>query len=234
MSISLAKQFGIDPSKYKVVLTGGTVNVIPVERSVLTLTNDIIGDKETTAVIRKLGHTLTVFTAKALAHLLADTLALSQPTVPIDTGKLRESGRAIIRYVGGSGTYNIVARGKRSGTVEVDLTKITSNKVKNAREILGEIDYSRLSDDRRIDVAIFTHEFLNPFGSKVKPRARTPGTGPKYLENAWNKSKKINLPFFIDAIAGVKMENDLSKLLRRKSLRYKNYILDYVDIVHII
>ena len=49
-----------------------------------------------------------------------------------------------------------------------------------------DVSYEKFADDG-FDVAEFTHEDLNPAGG-ASPAARQPGTGPKYLEKALDKT----------------------------------------------
>ena len=137
--------------------------------------------------------------ARALALGIADVLAHSQPTVPVDTGELRESGLAKL-YLG-SRRYD-VGTGNSDGSIEVTLSNITKGALSHVKTMRGEVSYFRMNG--AIDVAFVTHEDLNPYGGP-KPAARMPGTGPKYLHNAWSARRQT----LEDTIADVLNEREI-------------------------
>jgi hypothetical protein len=80
-------------------------------------------------------------------------------------------------------------------SIDVDLSRITISRVagtgkfsKKITSIDAYVSYDRENEEEE-DIALWTHEAISPFGSSSRPRARQPGTGPKYLEIAWLESK---------------------------------------------
>jgi hypothetical protein len=125
-----------------------------------------------------LGEYLSKKTVMTVQGIAQDILAAAQPTVPVDTGLLRESGQAVL-YVGGS-AGEVVAKGNSDGTTDNYNYNYTGGAVKS---VDADVSYNRFSNDG-FDVAVFTHEHLVPEPG-AKAHARTAGTGPKYLENAF-------------------------------------------------
>lgn len=193
----------------------------------ISLTRDIVGVGETIQVLEKLGHAINMLSARAVSVVIADLLAKAQPRVPVDTGKLRESGRGYLNFVGGA--YKDIVWGNKDGTVRTDLSRLNKTGLRNIRGIIGNVSYSRIGDDGETDVAIYTHEELNPYGGE-SPRARTPGTGPKYLEIPFIENKDKYISFIKSSLSGAKFENELSKILIKRTKRIRGYTLDYVDI----
>ena len=123
----------------------------------------------------------------------ADVLQTALQRVPYDTGKLRESG-TLTMDIGGK--LIDIARGRRADNRIKYLSgvnKLTPQLSKRLRRRLGTIQaivhFHRVSDSAEglRDIAIWTHENLNPHGSGVTPSATKPGTGPKYLESAFKE-----------------------------------------------
>jgi len=141
--------------------------------------------KATTAIKKKVTRTL--------ARIGIDLLTKAVPLTPIDPdpavgGQLRESGRATINFIGGE-TFLDIAWGKKEGHVTANPSRLESRNYKSITEARMNVSFARLSDDKREDVALWAHEDLMPFGATGHPRARTPGTGPKYLEKPWLANK---------------------------------------------
>jgi len=196
----------------------------------ISLVRDIIGPKETISIIEKLGDFINLNSARVVSVIVADLLASAQPRVPVDTGELRESGRATLIFKGRS--YKDIAKGKKDGSVEVDHSRVTLRDLKNVTEITGNVSYSRLSKDFEgtRDVAQWTHEYLNYYGEE-SPAARKPGTGPKYLESAWNESKNDYFHYLTSELTGIGFETALSRVLQKKTKKEGLYELNYTDIV---
>lgn len=124
---------------------------------------------------------------RALSFVAIDLLARAQPRVPIDSGELRQSGRARL-YI--SGNPLVVGYGRADGSIQADTTKITKSRFMRGlptnRNLRSEVSYERYNQG--FDVAIFTHEYIKDYTGEVGNKAqglyfaRTPGTGPKYLE----------------------------------------------------
>ena len=158
------------------------------------------------------GEFVTYNVAVALVDSLISILSLAQPRVPYypggslgeaSTGELRKSGTASVML---GGQLKVVATGNIDGTVSANATGIspTAFKRKKIDVILGFVEYNRISERGVLDIALWTHENLNPYegrpsaGGKGKASlatikqyyARSPGTGPKYLELAWLQHKQ--------------------------------------------
>jgi hypothetical protein len=197
----------------------------PIGKGGVSLTT--LGIKETLEVLGRFKQFISINTARAVSGVLTHLLANAQPRVPVDTGELRESGRATLNL----GYHTItVGKGKKDGTAQFFLGNVRSSLVGKATEISGDVTYFRLNEEGK-DIALWTHEDLFPYGSGKHPRARTPGTGPKYLENTWLQYEKHYIDFLKDSLSGQKFENELSKVSRLKQKRVGLYTLDYVDLV---
>jgi hypothetical protein len=173
--------------------------------------------------------------AKALTDVLITILAYAQPRVPVDTGELRESGTATLAL---DTNMKVVARGKADGSVSANSTGITPTafKRKKVSVVLGFIEYSRISERGMLDIALWTHENLNPYegrpsaGGKGKNTiagwkqyyARTPGTGPKYLELAWLQHKRELINYIKMAVDMAPAE--LSKMAKRQKTAGKHTV----------
>jgi len=155
---------------------------------------------EVTSIVR-------VRTARTLAAIVVDLLSHSQPVTPVDSGKLRESGRATLSVDNRTFT---VGKGSKAGTVEANITKITSSTVRGAKRLNANVSYFR-TNEKGEDIALLMHEDLMYFKDRPTPypAAKQPGTGPKYLENPWEEKRPIYqavllhdlLPLFYDDIA---------------------------------
>ena len=188
----------------------------------------LLGIEETQNILRKVGTSITAFTARAIATVGVDLLAKAQPRVPIDTGQLRESGRVILEY--GRSHINI-AKGIADGSIKVDNTRINSKRMQGVTEILVNVSYARINSEAQ-DIAVWAHEELAPFDAPVyvHPRARTEGTGPKYLELPWliNYNKYEN--FIRNELTGAGLERNFNALLVKRTKKVGAFTLDYNDI----
>jgi len=153
--------------------------------------------------LTSLTQNLTVFNAyvteevvRTVGEIVIDVLRRSEPKVPWDTGQLRGSGRAVV-LLGHShgGGYEIdVGKGIKyqgSGEGRIDMFMDKLRGKTKARYVTGNVIYQRTGDGG-VDVALWTHEDLNPYGGS-RPAARQPGTGPKYLENTWTEGERAYL-----------------------------------------
>lgn len=149
------------------------------------------------ANIEGLGRVIRKKVAEILAQIAIDVLARAVPRTPVDTGLLRESGRAYLEY-GHSGSpigrvkYKDVGWGRKDGSIEADPSRIdiqdTTKSVGVGVEFSREGEAIFAGGTGILDVAVWAHEDLNPHGG-AKPAARTPGTGPKYLEGPYLEKK---------------------------------------------
>lgn len=136
---------------------------------------------------------VTLEALTAISDVMTHLLANAQPRVPVDSGELRESGTASVTFgkvaIKG-GSSRIVAKGRADGSIIAYRNNISAINVKgsNAKNISGIVSYDRSNADGE-DIALWAHEDLLPYGSGMSPEARTSGTGPKYLENAFNENK---------------------------------------------
>ena len=150
--------------------------------------------------LKIVGETVTYNAARAVAESLVAILAYAQPRVPYypggalgkaSTGELRESGEAVL-YLGG--IQKVVAKGNIDGTITANMTGITKSGLKKKVSwVSGEVFYMRIEDG--LDIALWTHEDLLPYDQRdakgvYEAAARSPGTGPKYLEIAFLQNKK--------------------------------------------
>ena len=122
--------------------------------------------------------------AIALSELGEDILNESNDMCPYKTGELRNSGKAFLKR--GTRQEKVAwvegANSGGGGTVKTGGTAGLSA----AHNWELDVSYEKFADDG-FDVAEFTHEDLNPAGG-ASPAARQPGTGPKYLEKALDKT----------------------------------------------
>jgi len=119
--------------------------------------------------------------AEALAELGKEILTDSNELCPFETGELRNSGKATLSRQGGRDRTVVGYVGGASSSGGGSVYGVTVLPQSSYWWEL-ELSYDRFKDS--FDVALFTHENLNPYGSGP-PAARQPGTGPKYLERAY-------------------------------------------------
>ena len=186
-----------------------------------------------------LGEAVTYNVARALADALVSIMAYAQPRVPYyaggplgkkSTGALRESGEAVL-YL--DNIQKVIAKGNVDGTISTNYTGITKSAFSRKKPswISGEIFYIRIEDG--LDIALWTHENLLPYDQragkgKYEPAARSPGTGPKYLEVAFLQNKNDILGYMKEAI---NMTPDkLSAQVKKRGITGK-FTVDEVDLV---
>lgn len=195
------------------------------------------------------GDVVTYQVAKALTDSLISILSLAQPRVPYyeggifgeaSTGELRKSGKATVSL---GNQLKVVATGNVDGTVNAISTGITPSafKKKKMNVIMGFIEYNRMSERGMLDIALWTHENLNPYegrptvgkGKKslatIKQYyARSPGTGPKYLELAWIQHKR-EIVDYIKSV--VDMTPEALKNMATKQGTAGKYTVDEIKLV---
>jgi len=205
----------------------------------------IDGFEETLKMLNNiLPNLLSYKIANAFSLIGADLLAHAQPRVPIDTGQLRESGRVTLRA--GRGASLVVATGNADGTITANLGLFKSANLKKARSFRLNVGYRRTGRSGD-DIALWTHETLLPHEERPpysKRRgsllrwARTPGTGPKYLEIAFMERADRYLSFLKNVLDGKQIGKDIelgSKVTKRARGRYdvniKEAVLDRVFLI---
>lgn len=124
-----------------------------------------------------------------------DILGYALPMTPWESGKLRESGTVTLEV--GSKRFAI-AHGSLHGVAEQTgrFNRLNARKIgrwlKRKPHAGAWVSFYRMadSDEGPRDIAVWTHENLNPFESRPNPpAAKQPGTGPKYLSRAFAKRK---------------------------------------------
>ena len=199
--------------------------------------------------IKQIGPIVTYYAARAVAEGLAYIMGYVQPIVPYfpggyvdgklqkpSTGKLRESGTARI-YLGDMNktNYITIATGNKDGSVSVNLSKMIPSRFadRNYKTVSGDISYQRISEETGLDIALWTHEALQPYEDRFKGirsgwYARSPGTGPKYLELPWLQHKAEVVSYIRNSIKAV--EKDIAKGIKVKKQSKTHYEVDTVDI----
>lgn len=160
--------------------------------------------------LAEVGKAITLQMARAVASVGIDILSLAQPRVPVDTGKLRESGKVSLMIGAG---FKDIAWGKKDGTIMANVRGL--NYYKPVKRLGITVQYHRESDDKKMDVALWCHEFLYPHDQRKekeegKKYARKEGTGPKYLELIF-ATKRDSYIKFIEDYMEIGFINDLAK-----------------------
>lgn len=172
-------------------------------------------------LVNELPKILQVQYARAVAAIGIDVLSRSLPRAPVDTGKLRESAVAKLRMGRGIQT---IGRGQKDGTVKADISGIVRDALSNVRQINLEVSYYRMSDKTPgFDVAQWTHENISEYGGG-HPHARTPNTGPKYLEIPWKERESKYRKLLRDVVNERKLASDIalaSKIIQRRVGKYE-------------
>lgn len=210
-SINQVKQTLRGTSIYEYPVGGGPRNVVELRGRV-----DELSMQETTKNLEVLSQALAFRLYTTIGSIVIDLLADAQPRVPFyaggprgmrSTGQLRESGTAFLTVNGGRETK--VGDGKRDGSIVAKPSAMTTTQTQgNVKSIIGYVWYHR--EDKGKDVAIWTHESLLPeegypsSGNRTPGQffARTPGTGPKYLELAWQENKQRYMRMLDDSMRG--------------------------------
>jgi len=168
--------------------------------------------------------------AKAFAVVGGDLLANAQPRVPWDTGALRKSGTVAIDL---DNKRTIVGRGKLDGHILLNLGALRAPKANKAKTIDMEVSYYRMDGEE--DVALITHETLNPYEKRheITFAARKPGTGPKYLEIPWLEKRDIYIDFLRNAMSEKELSHDIELISKVKQKgRTGQYTVDLVELIH--
>lgn len=191
----------------------------------------VIGIEETIRNLRKeLPAIINIKIARTLAIIGVDLLANSMPRVPVDTGELRRSGVAFVRL--GKRRFD-VATGTEEGTVKADLGVVTSAGMGNVRAMHLDVAFYRMGN-QGFDVAQWTHENLLAHEQRSAggpPAARTPGTGPKYLELPWKEKREAYIALLRGELTrGLERDIQLASKVRQR--RVGKYEVDVVELVH--
>jgi hypothetical protein len=153
--------------------------------------------------------------AVAVGECTQIVLERSVPRAPVEDGELRESGTAVVQLRGKYNYAITTGKGKADGSVDSRDTKKLARvgrfgrmKKHGVTEIIGNVFFQKTNQWGE-DVALWAHEMMQPFEARRKPpeesriprvplselpakgaelAARTPGTGPKYLELAYLES----------------------------------------------
>lgn len=150
-----------------------------------------------------------------------DVLRYAIPRTPKDTGQLRESGTVTMDT---GRKFLDVARGHKDGGIQLlsALSTFTPRAAKHvakkAAYLQSIVHFHRTAESAEgpRDIALWAHEDLNPYGG-VAPAARTPMTGPKYLE----KAVKSRMPLWQKRIVRLydAVERDIYQATTRKKVR---------------
>lgn len=131
-----------------------------------------------------------------LIHIGYEILREAVTHCPYDTGQLRSSGK--VDLFRGTSKHEVVET-TADGTGAFEVIKTDEGHESTAKTLSIEISFER--EERGIDIALWAHEQLLPYEPRPyyyylpvrSPRqgrtwkARHPGTGPKYLEDAYRK-----------------------------------------------
>lgn len=186
------------------------------------------GVKETIKNFNGLFNIVTIRYARALAVVGIDLLSRSVPRAPIDTGELRRSARAVLSI---SGKPFLVGTGRADGGVDANLGIVTKAGFgRNAKTLNLDVSYHRLNSKGTFDVAQWTHEALNQYGS-ASPSARTPNTGPKYLEIPWLERKRKYELFLKKVVSNKELNKDIALASKVKQKRTGKYDVNITKLV---
>lgn len=187
-------------------------------------------------------------TTVVVREILIDLMVQVQPRVPKHRvfdgeeerfgpmpppGQLRESGRAVLLYEAGSRKfYQDVGIGKADGTIDVKQT--ISKSYFKATYIGGTLYYQRTNDQGQ-DIALWAHEYLGYEHERhdknrdpSKYYARTPLTGPKYLETPWMENRKKYISWLSYSMRTIpKKVGKISKITKVPG----KYTVDRVELV---
>ena len=181
--------------------------------------------------------TITYTVARAIAYCAIDLLSKAQPRVPLDPdtggGRLRRSGTVSFFYgwSGRSGYAVDIAKGNKDGSINVDMNKISVSRLTKGRKVqkLDAVIHYFRENDFDEDIAVWAHENLLPYEARStkKPNddlyyARTPGTGPKYLEIPWLQNVDDYVTILRDAVYKDSIRNigKISSTIKAKQGKY--------------
>jgi hypothetical protein len=165
--------------------------------------------------LEALGAVLTNKYAEAVGKCTQLVLERAVPRAPVEDGELRESGTAVVEFKGRYSYAITTGKGKADGSIEKSDTRKLARvgrfgriKKHGITYIAGNVFFQKTNEWGE-DVALWSHEIMAPYTARKKPpgespapkvpladmelggaelAARTPGTGPKYLELAYLES----------------------------------------------
>ena len=196
--------------------------------------------------ISVLGKLINYNLTRAVAEVVIDILAHAQPRVPYyaggslgekSTGELRKSGIANVEV---GHTFVTVGKGNIDGSVSIDLSKITPNKIKLAQKrISANVGYYR-ENELGEDIALWTHEELLPHENRPKTGAerqtdpysyaRAKGTGPKYLEIPFAERNKLYIRFIKESVSTKRLSKDIQIMMDIRNRKTTKYEVDNVGL----
>lgn len=178
-------------------------------------------EESITNLVQEFPKIIQVRLARAVAAIGIDVLSRSLPRAPIETGQLRESAKVQLRL---GRSVRIIGKGKKDGTVEADLSNIVQDALAHVRQINLEVSYYRMSEHTPgFDVAQWVHENISEYGGS-SPHARTPNTGPKYLEIPWKERERKYRKLLMDVVSERHLASDIaltSKIVQRRVGKYE-------------
>lgn len=180
--------------------------------------------------LKQIQNIIKVRLAKTVSGVVVDLLSKSLPMTPVDTGELRESATG--KLLLGSKTLTI-AKGNASGSVTDMTQKINSSILKNARKVEFDVTFTR-TNETGDNIAVWAHEDLNAYEARVAgvhPAARTPGTGPKYLERPWLENKQMYEQLIRQSVSTNKIARIIQSSTRRRRLGKGKYEVEQVEIL---
>jgi len=157
----------------------------PGPAKVLTAQLSEFGINETMLNLDKLSLAMKYKAAMVLSEIGIDLLSKALPLTPVDSGELRRSGEVTLQFFPGD---KVVASGSGEGQVVVRDAEVPLSKLRSVNKMDMLVQFYRTNEFGE-DIALWTHEDINYYTSKQSPRARTEGTGPKYLETPWMENK---------------------------------------------
>jgi len=177
--------------------------------------------------LNKIPNILSMRVARTLGAIVVDLLTHSQPRTPVETGELRESGTAIVRT---GRRKHIVGKGSKDGHVGAQLTSIDKASLSGAKSITADVSYSRFNEKGQ-DVAMMMHELIAPFEDRESksPAAKTPGTGPKYLEIPWLERRPMYEAILLHGMLHL-FEEDIKMATNIRKRTHERYMVDVVEI----
>ena len=171
--------------------------------------------------------------AKTLAVIGTDLLANAQPRVPFDSGALRRSGTVAIEF---DGRKRVIVGQGRQNRILANIGAIKAPTVNGAKRIDMEISYYRMDEETGEDVALLTHETLEPYekrGTKgLTYIAKQPGTGPKYLEIPWMEKRDTYYRALMDAVSEKELAYDIELISKIYQNKTGQYTVDLTELVH--
>ena len=190
-------------------------------------------DPDVNLVLRNLNaleNIIKIRIAKTMSGVVVDLLSKALPRTPIDTGELRESATG--KLLLGSKTL-IIAKGNANGSV-TDLTqKIRASVLRGATKLEYDVSFTR-TNEKGDNIALWTHEYLSSYEARamgIHPAARTPGTGPKYLEAPWLENRAMYENKILESVSTNRIARIVQGRTRRKKTGKGKYAVEQVEII---